>query len=236
MSRKPLLSKCLRSMALLSATTLWGTGCISLNSYTSARVLEPGVMETSVRTGFTKADFALGDLQVDLPILPITDVGFRYGVNGKADVGFGFGMSKGLTCEGRFQLFADKKVAVALNPSVGGMFAGGFIASAGYGVMDIPLVIGLMVGRDSELVFTPKVTVRGVFGEYDSQSGYASAVIPSLGIGMKLGLGPALHLYPELSIGSARGTAGSNSGNASESLGPVINVGMGFGFGGKFQK
>lgn len=224
------------SLAVLSSVALMGTGCVSINSYTSARVLEAGSMETSVRSGLTKAAFSIDGQAVDLPVVPTMDVGLRYGVNGKADVGFAFGTGRGLTFEGRFQLYDDKKLAVALHPTVGGLFIGGINLGGGYAVLDLPLVIGLMMGPDSELVLTPKVAVRSAVGSFDGASANANIVIPSLGLGLKLGLGPSLHLYPELSIGSSRSNGGSSNGSFSENLGPVVNVGLGVGFGGKYRK
>lgn len=218
----------LARMVLLSGmVALSASACISTNTYSSGRTLKQGKIETRISPGFTRS--SLTDLT--LPVVPGLDVGIMYGVNGNFDFGVSVG-SDGFTFDTKFQLARNKNLAIALAPSLGGFFIGGANAGGGFFNAGVPLIVGLNLNEHTELTLTPKLSLSTAGASYSSNGGSGTILVPSLGIGLNLEIGPSFHLMPEASFG----TATIMGGGSSEQLGPVISVGLGIGFGGEYAR
>jgi len=215
-----------QKLALVGVMAWAGTACVSVNTYSSARTLQTGKIETRINPGFAKSSLS----DIALPFVPSMDVGIRYGVNGNFDFGVTVGQA-GFTFDTKFQLARNKNMAIALGPTLGGFFIGGGEAGGGFLNAAVPLIIGLNLNEKTELTFTPKLSLSTIAGAAGSASGSGGVIVPSVGVGLNLEIGPSFHLMPEASFGMATGFGEGSTG----SLGPVVNFGLGIGFGGEYS-
>jgi hypothetical protein len=100
------------------------TGCANLSSLQTARVFEPNTGEFTVGGGLSHIPFFSSNIDTlkkygDGPLIPYGDIGVRWGVYPRIDIGVRYTPLYTLALDGKYQLYAGKSLALATGVGLG---------------------------------------------------------------------------------------------------------------------
>ncbi len=233
-------------LVLVSGLLSAAMGCLSMGTVQTASTLGKGNFQISAEPGLYAAYPARGATAVGSAQDPVPhfDVAFRYGVNDRFDIGVRTGWSL-LELQSKF-LFTppdSETLAVAVAPTLGGIFLGssasGGTTSVSYFNLAIPVLFGFKHFRANELVFGPRFN-NMIFAISDS-TGSATVYLFGVGgtIGYQFAIGEIFKILPEFAINvpvAGTGSIGGAAAVAGAGFGGVVwqlKVGLMFGRPGK---
>jgi hypothetical protein len=180
----------MRNLTSLLVVFLGLTGCATYTNVRTARVLDPGQFEFSGIAG-------VYDVPGDSAALPFTsEIGFRWGVAPRVDVGFNLTFNT-VETSATVQLLRSRCLDIAVGP---GGSAGLALAQNGeanlVGAIKVPLLLGLNLGSQGQhqLILAPTLVNQWSGGAADfallvgGSAGFAIAVsehfhvVPLLGV------------------------------------------------------
>ena len=210
--------------ALLALLLAAGPGCATIGTFQRADSLGPGgyivALEPSV----------YGISYQDLGVAPSLNVSARFGVGDRTDLGVRLG-SAGIEVLSKVMLTDPEAdgVMVSIAPSAGGFFVGTDEAGAGAYGFQVPVLIGIPMARDGQLVLGPKVHFIG--GGAVASGATDSAGLVSLGtsVGYDAAFGASVHLLPEVALAVPMFAAGV--GHVGLGSGVLFQAGVSVGFG-----
>ncbi len=168
-------------------------GCATVGTAQTARPIERGTTQVGIEPGLFGVE--------GRGWLPAANVSVRHGFGRRWDAGARVGTS-GFTVGGKVVLTnpRDPDLAVALAPSAGGFALG----ALGIGMRSVhgqvPLLVGVRIGRGHELVLGPKVQVWSLSGGRRAARASSTVVAAGGSLGLSLKLGPRLSLLPEVAM------------------------------------
>ncbi len=168
-------------------------GCATVGTVQTARPIERGTTQVGLEPGLFGVE--------DRGWLPAANVAIRHGFGRRWDLGAKIGTS-GLGVSGKYAITdpRDPDLAVSVAPQFGGFALGALGVSTRSVHAQLPLVVGVRVGRDHELVLAPKIQawqLRGGVG----LAGAKSLVVGAGGsVGFSLRVAPGVRLLPEVAM------------------------------------
>ena len=148
-------------------------------------------------------------------VLPNFAVSARFGLSDRFDLGTRIG-SSGIEVLSKYQFTSRDSdgLVLSLAPSFGGFFAGGTGGGAGIIAFQIPFLIGVPVGKQSQFVLGPKLHYYGVLGGGSGVSAGGGFLSLGTSVGFDAAINHNVHLLPEISFAyPLLITASANDGN-----------------------
>lgn len=213
-----------RRHLLWAVLALVATGCTSITSQQRAQTLGRGKFEFSLEPGVlagvsTSTAGAWG-------AAPRADLAGHFGISDNVDLGFRLG-SVGLEFMTNFQLtHRASKVHVSLAPSINGvyLFLGGTSgAGGGLAGFQLPVLIGIETGNDSEIVIGPRVVDQLIIGGGGTGSGLFNTVLLGGSLGYSIKITDHFRLFPEVSVVAPVLSTSASGGSAITTGGFVFN-------------
>lgn len=174
------------SVAVCAAAVLCLTGCPSMPMMTTAKTIGDGKNEIVIAPGVVGFSAGVFDKTSTATItVPDVTLGYRRGIGENFDLGAtltGFGH---LQLDGKVNLLGNTKadrVALALDPTLGGVFAAVGTVSAGYVDFGLPLLIDLAASDAIRLTVGPRYRGTYLFGSANSEG--ASTLLNYAGTGL----------------------------------------------------
>ncbi|MBX7100633.1 MAG: hypothetical protein K1X89_23170 [Myxococcaceae bacterium] len=195
-----------------------GSGCVSISSMQSADTLGKGNFQIGAEPG--------AQILTGVAGYPHIDLSFRYGANDRFDIGGRVGQSF-LELQTKV-LLTEPGAAfkLSLAPAVGG----GYVAAggAGFGVLNIsvPVLAGIAVSDNIELVLGPRMVNWLYFGGSSGGSGSVYAMGVGGSFGAAFGLSESFKLMPEFAVSVP--VVGSVSAGGSSASGGIGGAGVVF--------
>lgn len=179
----------------LLATSLL-SGCATFGTFQRADTLGEGGIQVALEPSMWGGSF-----EGKGGMVPQASVSMRYGVGERVDIGARVGTG-GFEALGKFQLTDPEydAVVVSLAPSGGGFGFGSTEASAAILSVQVPLLIGLRIGEDHQLVLAPKVHDWIFFAAAKEGASVAHVVSAGGSVGLAIRLGKRFTLLPEVAM------------------------------------
>lgn len=168
-------------------------GCATVGTVQTARPVERGTTQVGIEPGLFGVE--------DRGWYPAANVSVRHGFGNRFDLGARVGTSGlGLSAKVLLTDPYDPDLAVSIAPSGGGFALG----ALGVGTKSIhgqlPLLVGIRVGREHELVLGPKITAWSLSASAGA-AGTKSLVVGAGGsVGLSLKVAPGVRLLPEVAM------------------------------------
>ncbi|WP_224360535.1 hypothetical protein [Hyalangium versicolor] len=181
------------------AVGVLSTGCVSISQVQTADTLGTGKFQFAIEPGMAGAAvFAQDDTSIDGSVYyPHVDLGLRYGVADRVDLGVRFGSSL-VELQTKFLLTHpnDPDKAISLAPSAMALLGSIGEDELSYINLALPVLVGFKTSGGSEFVLGPRVSLARV-GVDDTSVSIISA---GASVGYALRVAEGFRLMPEVAV------------------------------------
>jgi hypothetical protein len=182
----------------LTAFAAMGSGCASFGTHLSPVPTAKG--KTDVEADI---DVAVTRRNAKRIIYPVPELGLRYGLGERADIGGKVNLSKfGGEINSRIALIRSESFDLGIIPGAGLALASATEKDDTFfaGIFSLPLIAGINFNEDVTLLLGGKLIAQFAMTSSENQGGGAIILYPGGSIGMSIKLGDAFSILPELNV------------------------------------